>query len=39
LPGTFFGIELEFAINHKIAKSLDLSIPAGVLVQADAAID
>jgi len=29
----------EFAINQKIAKSLDLSIPAGVLVQADEVID
>jgi putative ABC transport system substrate-binding protein len=29
----------EFAINQKIAKSLDLNIPAGVLVRADEVID
>ena len=29
----------EFAVNQKIAKSLDLSIPAGVLVQADDVIE
>jgi putative ABC transport system substrate-binding protein len=29
----------EFAINLKIAKSLDLGIPAGVLVRADEVID
>ncbi len=29
----------EFAVNQKIAKSIDLSIPAGVLVQADEVID
>jgi ABC-type uncharacterized transport system substrate-binding protein len=29
----------EFAVNQKIAKSLDLSIPAGVLVRADEVIE
>lgn len=29
----------EFAVNQKIAKALDLSIPAGVLVRADEVID
>jgi putative ABC transport system substrate-binding protein len=29
----------EFAVNQKIAKSLDLSIPAGVLLRADEVID
>jgi hypothetical protein len=30
---------LEFAVDQKIAKSLDLSIPAAVLVQTDEVID
>ena len=30
---------LEFAVNQKIAKSLDLTIPSAVLAQADEVID
>jgi hypothetical protein len=30
---------LEFAVDQKISKSLDLSTPAAVLVQADEVID
>jgi ABC-type uncharacterized transport system substrate-binding protein len=29
----------EFAVNQKIAKSLDLTIPSAVLVQADEVIE
>ena len=29
----------EFAVNQKIAKSLDLSVPAGVLLRADEVIE